>query len=383
MDLRYIIFLTISFVLEVNKSTAQTEAVKYLNNIYGGKLDGVKTVKIYYYNASNGGVKSNISSNKYYQLTELEQDKNNRALYELTIKPTETGLDTTYSYRCQYEIENELLILHHKYWNWPNTTEYQLTKYAYTFSKQIHSEESTVSDDKGKIKSYQKIIYEYDDKGRLILKRDSFSNTSSPSVYEQIISGYYYDTLGVKCYIEENKVRNYDGFTELLGRSFLTDSIGKTNREYFYKLSPLYSSSQYVEFDKQKNLVRNHKYRIKHIGDLPYADSTLVENTIKTYNGKNQIIYYEDKIENSFIKYVYNYKYQLIERYGKKHFAEYKEFFKYNSNGNLSEYTENWNGKISRTAYEDYNKLGIAETVIRYNDKGEISHITKRKFTFW
>lgn len=382
MNLRYKTFLIISFFLAVNRCAAQTEAVKYLKTIYGGKLDGVKTVKVYYYTASKGEG-SSLSSNNYYQLTELEQDKNNRALYEFTVKRTESSVDTTYSYLSQYEMENELLILNHRYWNWPNTKEYHLTKYSYTVSRQINSEEFIVMDDKGKINSYKKYIYEYDDKDRLILKRDSVSDLWYSGIHEQIISNYYYDTLGVKCYIEEHKVRNYDGFTELLSLSFLTDSIGKTNRKYFYHLSTLYFSSEYLEFDKQKKPVRKHKYRIRHIGDLPYADSSLMENTFTTYNGKNQITYYEDRMEGSFIKYVYNSKFQLIERTGKNHFAEHKEYFKYDSNGNLSEYIENWNGNISRTTYADHNRLGIGETVISYNDKGEISHITKREFSFW
>ena len=64
-------------------------------------------------------------------------------------------------------------------------------------------------------------------------------------------------------------------------------------------------------------------------------------------------------------------------------YVELKEFFKYDQNGNIIEFTEQRNGQMSKTTYHDHNEFGIAETVKRYHDNGQVSHIDKLKFIYW
>lgn len=361
----------------------QSEALKYLKTKYGGKLDGVKTVKVYNYNASNGNVMSNFKNNNFYQMTILEKDKYNRTLYDLTIKLTETGLDSNYGYKFHYEVKNGDLILQNMYTKWPDKKQYYSIRNTYTSSGKIKTKETTARNTEGKPNSYKKIIYDYDELNRLIQERDSSTNDSFLKIYSQIITKYYYDTLGVKCFIEANKIQNHSGFTELVSKEFLTDSIGTTNRKYTYKLSSYPNLSEYVQFDKNKNNIRRYSYKRKTNWHDDALDSTLIKDQYSTYNSQNQKTYYENKLERSYLKYVYNHKNQIIERSGKNHYVEQKEYFKYDNYGHIIEYIDSWNGSISKKTYSNFNDLGIACIEKYHGENDEISHVTRREFTYW
>ncbi|NOQ73915.1 MAG: hypothetical protein GQ574_18055 [Crocinitomix sp.] len=384
MKISNINFLILTFIFGANTSITQTEAVKNVKNIIGGKLDGVKTVKLYSYNVSNGDIAINFLNGKFYSLREFHQDENNNRLHNLTIKPSETGLDSSYSYSHQYEIKKGLPVIQYTYPKWPNTTECTVIKKDYTGYGQVASEETTVINVDGDTLSYKKNLYEYDNLNRLIQER-VYTSKKAIELSDQNITFYYYDTLGVKCYIEENSVQS-SVYKKLLSRTFLTDSIGTTNRKFYYEgRDAYYIRSEYVQFDDRKNVIRQYDYRIKNDSwsGIYFIDSTLTKNIYTTYNNSNQKTYYENKLESSYINYTYDNKNQLIERSGKNIFVEQKEFFKYDLNGNIIEYIEHWNDNVSKTTFEDYNKLGIAETIKLYNDIGKISHITKREFIYW
>lgn len=360
-------------------SSAQSSAADYVKTVYGGELKGVKTAKVYYYNASFGDIQTSVSEKKYYVLRMYEQDKYGRLLYNLSIKPTENGADTNYGDRYTYEMDQGLLVQQHKYLNWPDTLENVSIQKTYTPSGQIKTEETTETNKLGIVISYKKIIYDYDRQNRLVQKRDSSTPNSFLVIYEQLITNYHYDTLGVKCYIEENKVQ-HTGFTEPVSRSYITDSINKTNRTYYYYLTGnSYIGSEYMQFDRNKNPIRHQRFRIWHEGDIFYKDSSRTKDILTTYDNKNRRVLYENKLEGLTVKYVYHTNGQLKERSS----DHQKEYFTYDAKGNLVEYLEKWRNNYYREIYSDFNKLGIAETVTSVNEKGEINHMTKREFTYW
>lgn len=385
MDIGKIFLLTIAFILHGNSTQAQMKRVDYVKQVFGGELKGVKTAKVYYFNAQFGDIKTSVAEGKHSQMIEQEQDIKNRILYKIHVRTTTTGLDTTHRSQYKYEFENEHIESQYEFKKWPNTREYYLKRKEFTSNGLLKAEEKIETDKEGNSISYKKIFYEYDNQNRLSQRRDSASNRYSwndfeeVSKYEQIITTYHYDTLGVKCFITEDKVDNL-GFEQPVSRAYISDSIGKNNRKYYYKLTDAYYiASEYIGFDKRKNQISHQYFRINHRGDVWYADSSLVKSIYSTYNSHNQITNYENKLEGTSFKYVYNANHQLIERSGNN----MKERFRYDRNGNIVEYIEDWRGSITKYVYADYNKIGIAETVTYYNAKGEIALITKREFTYW
>ena len=62
MNVSHLPLLVLYFLFGINSVEMKTQDLRYLNPVNGGKLDGVKTVKIYNYNAANGNIKSNYAS---------------------------------------------------------------------------------------------------------------------------------------------------------------------------------------------------------------------------------------------------------------------------------------------------------------------------------